>query len=37
MTQILPPLVVFDDNNVYRHHAQNIFDKANTNSIKGDF
>jgi tRNA1(Val) A37 N6-methylase TrmN6 len=37
MTQILPPLVVFDDNNVYKYRAQNALDKANTNSIKGDF
>lgn len=37
MTQILPPLVVFDDNNLYRPYAQKAFDKANTNSIKGDF
>ncbi|WP_309496767.1 methyltransferase [Sulfurovum sp.] len=37
MTQILPPFVVFDDRNFYRPHAQKAFDKANTNSIKGDF
>jgi tRNA1(Val) A37 N6-methylase TrmN6 len=37
MTQILPPFVVFDDNNNYRIDAQNAFKKANTNSIKGDF
>jgi len=36
MTQILPPFVVFDDNSVYRKNAQHAFDKANTNSIKGD-
>lgn len=37
MTQILPPFVVFDEHSVYRPNAQNAFDKANTNSIKGDF
>jgi len=37
MTQILPPFVVFDDNNVYRSNAQAAFDNAKTNSIKGDF
>jgi len=37
MTQILPPFVVFDEKNVYTHHAQSAFDKAKTNSIKGDF
>ena len=37
MTQILPPLVVFDENNTYRQHAQMAFDKARTHSIKGDF
>ncbi|NOR55754.1 MAG: methyltransferase [Sulfurovum sp.] len=37
MTQILPPFVVFDDNSVYRTNAQKAFDKANTNSIKGDW
>ena len=37
MTQILPPFVVFDDNSVYRKNAQHAFDKANTNSIKGDW
>lgn len=37
MTQILPPFVVFDDKNVYRMNAQKAFEKANTNSIKGDF
>jgi tRNA1(Val) A37 N6-methylase TrmN6 len=37
MTKILPPFVVFDDENIYRPNAQNAFDKANTNSIKGDF
>ena len=37
MTQILPPFVVFDDESTYRPNAQSAFDKANTNSIKGDF
>jgi len=37
MTRILPPFVVFDDNSVYRKNAQEAFDKASTNSIKGDW
>ena len=37
MTQILPPFVVFDDNNIYKSNAQRAFDKAKTHSIKGDF
>ena len=37
MTQILPPFVVFDEKSVYRPNAQAAFDKAKTNSIKGDF
>jgi tRNA1(Val) A37 N6-methylase TrmN6 len=37
MTQILPPFVVFDEENVYRENAMKAFEKANTNSIKGDF
>ena len=37
MTQVLPPFVVFDDESVYRENAQKAFEKANTNSIKGDF
>jgi tRNA1(Val) A37 N6-methylase TrmN6 len=37
MTQILPPFVVFDDKNVYREEAMKAFERANTNSIKGDF
>jgi len=37
MLQVLPPFVVFDDEGIYRKKAQNIFDRANTNSIKGDF
>jgi len=37
MTTILPPFVVFDDKNVYSPQAEAIFDRANTNSIKGDW
>ena len=37
MTQILPPFVVFDEKSLYQLNAQKAFDKANTNSIKGDF
>ncbi len=37
MTQILPPFVVFNDDSVYRKKAKDIFIKANTHSIKGDF
>ena len=37
MTKILPPFVVFDDNSIYREKAKKAFEKANTNSIKGDF
>ncbi|CAA6822534.1 MAG: tRNA (adenine37-N(6))-methyltransferase TrmN6 (EC [uncultured Sulfurovum sp.] len=37
MTKVLPPFVVFNDNNTYRAQAQQAFEKANTNSIKGDF
>jgi len=37
MTQILPPFVVFGDESAYGQNAQKAFEKANTNSIKGDF
>jgi len=37
MTQVLPPFVVFDEQSVYREKAQKAFEKADTNSIKGDF
>ena len=37
MTQILPPFVVFNDESVYRKKAKDIFIRANTHSIKGDF
>jgi tRNA1(Val) A37 N6-methylase TrmN6 len=37
MTKVLPPFVVFDENNHYTPKAQKAFDKAQTQSIKGDF
>ncbi len=37
MTKILPPFVVFDEKSVYREKAMKAFERANTNSIKGDF
>ena len=37
MTKVLPPLVVFDEDSVYRENAKQAFERANTNSIKGDF
>lgn len=37
MSKILPPFVVFDERNMYMPNAQKAFDRANTNSIKGDF
>lgn len=37
MTQILPPFVVFNDKSIYREKAMKAFERANTNSIKGDF
>ena len=37
MTQIPPPLIVFDENGLYTKDAQKAFDKAKTHSIKGDF
>lgn len=37
MTQILPPFVVFDEHSTYRKRAEEIFTRANTHSIKGDF
>ena len=36
MTQVLPPFVVFDEQNTYMPKAQEVFDRANTHSIKGD-
>ena len=35
-TKILPPYIVFDDKNDYRPKAKEAFDKADTQSIKGD-
>jgi len=37
MTQILPPLVVFNEVNEYTSKAMQAFIRANTHSIKGDF
>ena len=37
MTQILPPLVVFNEKGVYTPKAAEAFRKANTHSIKGEF
>ena len=37
MTAILPPFVVFNEKGEYMTKAQEAFDKANTNSIKGEF
>ncbi|MBD3788927.1 MAG: methyltransferase [Campylobacterales bacterium] len=37
MTKIMPPLVVFDENSIYRNEAAEAFKKAGTHSIKGDF
>ncbi|HIP28463.1 MAG TPA: methyltransferase domain-containing protein [Sulfurovum sp.] len=37
MTTILPPFVVFDEDNEYMSQANEAFNKAKTNSIKGDF
>ena len=37
MMQVVAPYVVFDDGNIYTRKAQDAFDRANTNSIKGDF
>jgi len=37
MTQILPPLIVFNEENEYTPKAMQAFVKANTHSIKGDF
>lgn len=37
MTKILPPFVVFDENSVYKEKAMRAFERANTNSIKGDY
>ena len=37
MTKVLPPFVVFDEKSAYREKAIKAFERANTNSIKGDF
>jgi tRNA1(Val) A37 N6-methylase TrmN6 len=37
MTKILPPFVVFDEKSAYRGKALKAFERANTNSIKGDY
>ncbi|SFV51775.1 tRNA (adenine37-N(6))-methyltransferase TrmN6 [hydrothermal vent metagenome] len=37
MTQVLPPFVVFNEKSVYMPQAQKAFERADTNSIKGDF
>lgn len=37
LMKIMPPLVVFDDENRYRDEAKKAFIKASTNSIKGDY
>jgi len=37
MMKILPPLVVFDAQSNYNAEAQKAFEKAGTNSIKGDY
>jgi len=37
MTRVCPPFVVLDDDNIYRPQTEAIFDRANTNSIKGDW
>ena len=37
LTKILPPLIVFNEENNYHKEAQNAFNKAATQSIKGDY
>ncbi len=37
MMKILPPLVVFDEMNKYRKNVQELFDRVDIYSIKGDF
>ena len=37
MVQVLPPFIVFDDKSAYREEARKLFQRAATNSIKGDF
>ncbi len=37
MMRVMPPLIVFDENSKYNEEAKNVFKKAGTNSIKGDY
>ena len=37
MMKILPPLIVFDEQSNYNSEAKKAFNKASTNSIKGDY
>ena len=37
LTKILPPLIVFNEKSVYNREAKKAFDKAGTQSIKGDY
>jgi tRNA1(Val) A37 N6-methylase TrmN6 len=37
MTEVLAPFVVFDEDNRYKKNASEVFSRANTHSIKGDF
>jgi tRNA1(Val) A37 N6-methylase TrmN6 len=36
MMKIMPPLIIFDTENSYENEAKKAFEKAGTNSIKGD-
>ncbi|MEY3090019.1 MAG: hypothetical protein RL113_335 [Pseudomonadota bacterium] len=36
MVKVLPPLIVFDANNIYTPQAQKALDRAATHSVKGD-
>jgi tRNA1(Val) A37 N6-methylase TrmN6 len=37
LMRVMPPLVVFNEENCYNNEAQKAFEKAGTNSIKGDY
>ena len=37
LTKILPPLIVFNEKSVYNREAKKAFEKARTQSIKGDY
>ena len=37
LTKILPPLIVFNEKSVYNREAKKAFEKASTQSIKGDY